>query len=163
MGSEISNSCVYRKKAPCHKHKFSMWLSKRESYQRAPLHSINDEMFQMLSCFNHIVIFTTYNDVIISAMASQITNLKMIYSTVCSGVDQRKHQSSASLAFVCAGNSPVTGKCFPLMTSSCTHLSVISLPWPHVLWWVFLGQKRTGVTAALHWAIDMILHKVDAI
>ena len=35
-----------------------------------------------------------------SAMASQITSLKIVYSTVCSGEDQRKHQSSASLAFV---------------------------------------------------------------
>ena len=34
------------------------------------------------------------------AMASQITSLTIVYSTVHSGVDQRKHQSSASLAFV---------------------------------------------------------------
>ena len=31
-------------------------------------------------------------------MASQITGLTSVYSTVDSGVDQRKHQSSASLA-----------------------------------------------------------------
>ena len=41
-----------------------------------------------------------YNDVIMGAMASQIINLKIVYSTICSGSDQRKHQSSASLAFV---------------------------------------------------------------
>ena len=34
------------------------------------------------------------------AIASQITNLAIVYSTVYSGWDQRKHQSSASLAFV---------------------------------------------------------------
>ena len=33
-------------------------------------------------------------------MASQITSLMIVYSTVYSGTDQRKHQSSASLAFV---------------------------------------------------------------
>ena len=44
--------------------------------------------------------FFHYNDVIMSAMASQITSLTMVYSTVYSGTDQRKHQSSASLAFV---------------------------------------------------------------
>ena len=33
-------------------------------------------------------------------MASQITSLTNIYSAVYSGADQRKHQSSASLAFV---------------------------------------------------------------
>ena len=41
-----------------------------------------------------------YNDVTMSAMASQITSLIIVYSTVYSGADQRKHQSSASLAFV---------------------------------------------------------------
>ena len=39
------------------------------------------------------------NDVMMSAK-SQITTLATVYSTVCSGADQRKHQSSASLAFV---------------------------------------------------------------
>ena len=56
------------------------------------------------------------------AMASQITSLTIVYSTVDSGVDQRKHQSSASLAFVrrihrWPVNSPhkwpVTRKMFP--------------------------------------------------
>ena len=41
-----------------------------------------------------------YIDVIMGAMASQITNLVIVYSTVCWGTYQRKHQSSASLAFV---------------------------------------------------------------
>ena len=35
-----------------------------------------------------------------SEMASQITGVSIVYSTVCSHADQRKHQSSASLAFV---------------------------------------------------------------
>ena len=42
-------------------------------------------------------------------VGSQITSLTIVYSTVYSGADQRKHQSSASLAFVW-GNSPVTGQ-----------------------------------------------------
>ena len=41
-----------------------------------------------------------YSDVIMSPMASQITRLTVVYSSVYSGADQRKHQSSASLAFV---------------------------------------------------------------
>ena len=41
-----------------------------------------------------------YNDVTMGEMASQITSLTIVYSTVYSGTDQRKHQSSASLAFV---------------------------------------------------------------
>ena len=41
-----------------------------------------------------------YNDDIMSALASQITRFTIVYSTVYSGTNQRKHQSSASLAFV---------------------------------------------------------------
>ena len=41
-----------------------------------------------------------YTDAIMGAIASQITSLTIVYSTVCSGADQREHQSSASLAFV---------------------------------------------------------------
>ena len=41
-----------------------------------------------------------YSDVIMSVMASQITSLTIVYSTVYSGADEGKHQSSASLAFV---------------------------------------------------------------
>ena len=33
------------------------------------------------------------------AMASEIISVLIVWSTVCSGADQRKHQSSASLAF----------------------------------------------------------------
>ena len=63
-----------------------------------------------------------YNDVIMGAMASQITSLTTVYSTVYSGADQRKHKSCASLAFVWGihrrpVNSPhkwpVTRKMFP--------------------------------------------------
>ena len=41
-----------------------------------------------------------YNDAIMSAMASQITSPTDVYSTVYSGTDERKHQSSASMTFV---------------------------------------------------------------
>ena len=65
---------------------------------------------------------THYNDVIMAAIASQITSLTIVYSTVYSGADQRKHQSSASLAFVRGIHRgqvisphkwPVTRKTFP--------------------------------------------------
>ena len=41
-----------------------------------------------------------YDDVRMGAIASQITSLTIVYSTVYSGADQSKHQNSASLAFV---------------------------------------------------------------
>ena len=63
-----------------------------------------------------------YGDVIMGAIASQITSLTIVYSTVYSDPDQRKHQSSASLAFVWGIHRgpvksphkwPVTRKMFP--------------------------------------------------
>ena len=41
-----------------------------------------------------------HRDVIMSAMESQITGVLIVYSTICSGADQTKHQTSASLALV---------------------------------------------------------------
>ena len=53
------------------------------------------------------------------AIASQITSLTIIYSTVYSGTFQRKHQSSALLAFVRGNCGEFTAyRCFHLMTSS---------------------------------------------
>ena len=40
-----------------------------------------------------------YSDVIMGAMASQFTSLMIVNSTAHSGADQRKYQSSVSLAF----------------------------------------------------------------
>ena len=51
-------------------------------------------------CMNRHNPVIHYNDVIMTTMASQITSLMVVYSTVYSDADQRKHQSSASLAFV---------------------------------------------------------------
>ena len=69
-----------------------------------------------------------YNDAIMSAMASQIASLTIVYSSVYSGFDQRNHQSSASLAFVWEIHRwphkwPVTRKMFPFhdaIMSPCT-------------------------------------------
>ena len=66
--------------------------------------------------------FIHYDDIIMSAMAPQITSLTFVYSSVYSGADHRKHQSPTSLAFVRVihrwpVNSPhkwpVTRKIFP--------------------------------------------------
>ena len=70
-----------------------------------------------------------YSDVIMGTMASQITSRMIVYSTVYSGADQRKHQNSASLAFVRVIHLPKgqwRGKCFHLMTSSCNFILYIS-------------------------------------
>ena len=75
------------------------------------------------------------NDVMMSAIASQITSLTIVYSTVYSDADQRKHQSSSSLASVrgihrwpvnSPHKLPVSRKVFPfddvIMTTKMTLL-----------------------------------------
>ena len=54
----------------------------------------------MKMCTHFTPIFVHYSDVTMGAMASRITSLPIVYLTVYSGADQRKHQSSVSLAFV---------------------------------------------------------------
>ena len=62
------------------------------------------------------------SDIIMTTMASQFTSLKIVYSIVYSDAEQRKHQSSASLAFLrgihresvnSPHKGPVTRKMFP--------------------------------------------------
>ena len=74
--------------------------------------------FIAVQCYFHV----HYNDVIMGAVASQITSLTIVYSAVDSDANQRKHQSSASLAFVrgihrgpvnSSHKWPVTRKMFP--------------------------------------------------
>ena len=74
----------------------------------------------VFQCVNYFLLH--YGDVIMGTMPSQITSITIVYSTVYSGADQGKYQSSASLAFVWGihrgpVNSPhkwpVTRKMFP--------------------------------------------------
>ena len=57
-----------------------------------------------ISRVNYMILFhyayLHYSGVIMSAMVFQITGVLIVCSTVCSGADKRKHQSSASVAFV---------------------------------------------------------------
>ena len=66
-------------------------------------------------------------DVIIGAMASQITGVEIVCLTVCSSAYQRKYQNSASLVFVSGirrwllnslTKGQTRGKCFHMMRSS---------------------------------------------
>ena len=92
-----------------------------------------------------------YNDVIMTRMASQITSLMVVYSTVYSDADQRKHQSPASLAFVWGihrdrwiprTKGQLRGKCFHLMTSSCGVFSPVS--------YKYSAHHRTGRVTVEH-------------
>ena len=57
------------------------------------------------------------------AMMSQITSHSIVYSTFYSGADQRKNQSSESLA-LCEGISPVTGEFLAHRASNADNASI---------------------------------------
>ena len=61
------------------------------------------------------------------AMASQITSLTIVYSTVHYGSDQRKHLK-LRVTGLCAGNSPGTGE-FPAQMAS--NAENVSIWWRH--------------------------------
>ena len=67
-----------------------------------------------------------YGDVILGVIASQITSLTIVYSTINSDTDQRKHHSRVTGLSV--GNSPGTGE-FPAKMAS--NAESISIWWRH--------------------------------
>ena len=102
-----------------------------------------------------------YSDVIMGgAMASQITSLTTVYSTVYSGADQRKYRSSASLALVLGihrwpVNSPhkwpVTRKMFPFddVTMSFWKPSTYPVAIKAVAWANFAYQCNNTIAMAI--------------
>ena len=94
-----------------------------------------------------------------SMMASQITSIASVFSTIYSGADQRKHQSSASLDFVLgihrsSGNSrhkrPVTRKMLPFdnVIMSRWNISDGCWNWPLP---IFHQTQQSRVHSLLQW------------
>ena len=108
----------------------SSWVSVVKAWRRA---SVTQLLYKLVGLNKLRIVFTIwliifhrkvlhYFDVKMGLVASQITSLTIVYSSVYSDADQRKHQCSASLAFVWGihrgpVNSPhkwpVTRKMFP--------------------------------------------------
>ena len=99
-------------------------------------------------------------------MTSQITSLMIVYSTVYSGADQRKHQSSVSLAFVRVihrwpHKGPITRKMFPFydVIMYIDDQQILLDPWnEHRSWcipvmnseaYIYAGQTTGCVTACM--------------
>ena len=82
--------------------------------------------------FNQVELY--YSNVMVKAMASQITDVSIAYSTVRSGANQRKQQSSASLAFV-RGGSPMTGE-FPAQRAG--NAENVSIWCRHHVYWSYV-------------------------
>ena len=91
-----------------------------------------------------------YNDVIMNTVASQITSLTIVSSIVYLSADQRKHQSSALLAFVrvihrrpvnSPHKGPVTRQMFPLIWWR--HHEAGSHPWTPMSFHLIKALQRT--------------------
>ena len=102
-------------------------------------------------------------------MASQITNISIVCSTVCSGAYQRKHQSSTSLAFVrgihrwpvdSPHKGPVTRKMFPfadvivrlfMMSLNILLLWLCEVKYRHPMDYDTLARKHTQILPCSGW------------
>ena len=104
-------------------------------------------------------------DVIMDAMACKITSVTIVYSAVCSGVNQRKYQSPASLAFVrgihrspvnSLHKGPVTRKIFPFDDVIMKKLHDDVIKWKDFpRYWPFVrGNYRSRVNSPYKNACD---------
>ena len=87
--------------------------------------------------FQQPVLDWHYSDAILGEMVSQITSLTIVYPTIYSGADQRKHQCSASLAFLRGihrgpvnyqHKRPITRKMFPFddVIMICMNMQIVT-------------------------------------
>ena len=106
---------------------------------------------------NYDILQEHYHDVIMNTMASQITSPTIVYSTVYSGIDQRKYQSSASLALVRGihrppVNSPHKGPVTRKMFSSDDVIMSLS--------WFVTGAVFGASCTSVHWFGKSIPNKL---
>ena len=110
-----------------------------------PGHDKVKSIIQLQRTYRQIIpLICHYNDVVMSELTSQITSVSIVCSTIHSATDQRKHQSSSSLAFVqgihrwpvnSPHKRPVTRKMFPFDYVTMAHeypINYIQLCPP---WW----------------------------
>ena len=84
-----------------------------------------------------------YCDVIMGAVASQITSLTIVYSTVYSDADQRKQTSKLRVIGLCAGNAPGTAQ----MASNAENVSI---------WWRHHDTDKVVMTICVTFGEDCI-------
>ena len=168
-------------------HAWQLWTGApriSDTFRHSPMVSVLDHDRYSRSLWNlwpwpsrqkridTIIIVWHYSDVIMGAVTFQVTNLTIIYLTVYSGADERKHQSSSSLAFVwgihwSSVNSPhkwpVTRKMFPFDDVKMAHRSQqrgrlwtgTIFHWAPYTWHWHIGiisrMKETWEHVSMHW------------
>ena len=82
-----------------------------------------------------------YDNIIMGAMASEMISLTIVYSTVYSGADLRKHE--LRVTGLCAGNSPGTGEFPTQMASNAEYV---------IIWW----RHHDSPCSLVYWANNTI-------
>ena len=90
-----------------------------------------------------------YNDVIMSTMASQITSLTIVYSTVYCRL---KKTSKFRVTGLCAGNSPVTGEYPAQMACNAQNVSIW---WRHHNWATKTQTRHNAPSLTTHFINEM--------
>ena len=124
-----------------------------------------------------------WRDVIMSTMAPQLTGVSIVYSTICFGAHQIKHQSTASLAFMkgihrwpvnSPHKGPVTRKLFPFddvimnrvpsstdfwMLCLCRHNVLCKVSCLSACWSENISNRREHVDKAHKFDMLLVLHE----
>ena len=110
-----------------------------------------------LNLITHSLTWSHYNDVIMGAMASQITSITIVYL----GANKRKHQSFASLAFVWGINrSPVNSPhIWPVMRKMFPFDDIIMLSLTLVCCWKW-GFLEANVAGIFCFHLEIIFSRI---
>ena len=139
-----------------------MFIFQQSIYIRATLLSK-----MLFSHFNNYDDIFDYNDVIISTMASQITSLTILYWTIYSGADKKKHQNFALLAFVWVFHwwpvnsphkGPVTRKMFPFDD---VIMSLGAVQNYTDIWSLSRGKTKTMLETRIVWETKMTIRQTS--
>ena len=101
-----------------------MYIASITQVTRTPLKYDDDNLpVYVIPLWVPVVKSSHYNDVIIGAIASQITSLTIVYSTVYSGAEQKK-TSKLRVTGLCAGHSPQAGEFSAQKASNALNVSI---------------------------------------
>ena len=99
----ITDQCMHHTRVQCTRHSSVQWFASRVKvfsfFISCRIRYLWEELISGFTGHTYSPI-QHHGDVIMSEMAFQITGVSIVCSSVCSDEDQRKHQSSPSLAFV---------------------------------------------------------------
>ena len=93
-----------------------------------------------------------YSDVIMGAMASQITSLVIVYSTVYTR--RRSKKTSKRVTGLCVGNSSVTGEIPAQRASNAENISI---------WWRHHGEDNPPVIGGIPLTKGRIIRSFDVV